>query len=56
MYEAWICRKQDEVPSWRIDPVPYGGLKDPGLGCELLRYAMEEMTEPGLLAIRPQEI
>ena len=43
-----------EVPSWRIDHMPYGGVKDSGIGREGLRYAMEEMTEPRLLAIHPQ--
>ena len=42
-----------EVPSWRIDHMPYGGVKDSGIGREGLRYAMEEMTEPKLLAIHP---
>lgn len=42
-----------EVPSWRIDHMPYGGLKDSGIGREGLRYAIEEMTEPRLLAIHP---
>jgi acyl-CoA reductase-like NAD-dependent aldehyde dehydrogenase len=42
-----------EVPSWRIDHMPYGGVKDSGIGREGLRYAIEEMTEPKLLAIHP---
>jgi acyl-CoA reductase-like NAD-dependent aldehyde dehydrogenase len=42
-----------EVPTYRIDHMPYGGVKDSGLGREGLRYAIEEMTEPKLLAINP---
>src|SRR5271167_429358 len=42
-----------EVPSWRIDHMPYGGVKDSGIGREGLRYAIEELTEPKLLAIHP---
>jgi acyl-CoA reductase-like NAD-dependent aldehyde dehydrogenase len=42
-----------EVPTFRIDQMPYGGAKDSGLGREGLRYAIEEMTEPRLLAVNP---
>jgi len=38
-----------DVPTFRIDHMPYGGIKDSGLGREGLRYAIEEMTEPKLL-------
>ncbi|NQZ60035.1 MAG: aldehyde dehydrogenase family protein [Lentisphaeraceae bacterium] len=41
-----------DVPSWRVDSMPYGGVKDSGLGREGIRYAIEDMTEPRLLAIR----
>jgi len=42
-----------EVPTFRIDHMPYGGVKDSGIGREGLRYAIEEMTELRLLAINP---
>lgn len=37
------------VPGFRIDSMPYGGVKDSGLGREGVQYAMEEMTESRLL-------
>ncbi|HVO59892.1 MAG TPA: aldehyde dehydrogenase family protein [Terriglobales bacterium] len=40
-----------DVPTFRIDHMPYGGLKDSGMGREGLRYAIEEMTEPRLLVM-----
>jgi acyl-CoA reductase-like NAD-dependent aldehyde dehydrogenase len=40
-----------DVPSFRIDNMPYGGLKDSGIGREGLRYAIAEMTEPKLLVM-----
>jgi acyl-CoA reductase-like NAD-dependent aldehyde dehydrogenase len=40
-----------DTPSFRIDHMPYGGVKESGLGREGLRYAIEEMTEPKLLVM-----
>lgn len=40
-----------DVPTFRIDHMPYGGVKDSGLGREGLRYAIEEMTERKILAV-----
>jgi acyl-CoA reductase-like NAD-dependent aldehyde dehydrogenase len=40
-----------DVPTFRIDHMPYGGVKDSGFGREGLRYAIEEMTEPKLLVM-----
>jgi acyl-CoA reductase-like NAD-dependent aldehyde dehydrogenase len=42
----------DEVPSFRVDSMPYGGVKDSGLGREGVRYAIEDMTETRLLVVR----
>ena len=42
----------DEVPSFRVDHMPYGGVKDSGLGREGVRWAIEDMTEPRLLVLR----
>ena len=41
-----------DVPSWRVDNMPYGGVKDSGLGREGVRFAMEDMTEIRNLVIR----
>jgi acyl-CoA reductase-like NAD-dependent aldehyde dehydrogenase len=40
-----------DVPTFRIDHMPYGGVKDSGMGREGLRYAIEEMTERKLLVM-----
>jgi acyl-CoA reductase-like NAD-dependent aldehyde dehydrogenase len=43
---------QGDIPSWRSDPMPYGGVKQSGIGREGPRFAVEEMTEPRLLVLR----
>ncbi len=40
-----------DTSSFRIDHMPYGGVKDSGMGREGLRYAIEEMTEPRILVL-----
>ncbi len=39
----------NDVPSFRVDSMPYGGLKDSGLGREGVRYAMDDMLEKRVL-------
>jgi acyl-CoA reductase-like NAD-dependent aldehyde dehydrogenase len=41
----------NDAPTFRADPMPYGGVKGSGLGREGLRYAMQEMTELKLLVM-----
>jgi acyl-CoA reductase-like NAD-dependent aldehyde dehydrogenase len=41
-----------DVPTFRVDNMPYGGMRDSGLGREGVRYAIEEMTERKLLVER----
>ena len=41
----------NDIPTFRIDHMPYGGIKESGFGREGLKYAIEEMTEMKLMAI-----
>jgi acyl-CoA reductase-like NAD-dependent aldehyde dehydrogenase len=41
-----------DVPSFRVDTMPYGGVKGSGLGREGVKYAIEDMTELRLLVLR----
>jgi acyl-CoA reductase-like NAD-dependent aldehyde dehydrogenase len=42
----------NEVPTYRVDHMPYGGMKMSGIGREGLKYAVEEMTEIKLICLR----
>ena len=44
-----------DIPSWRVDNMPYGGVKDSGLGREGIRFAIEDMTEIRNLVIRTKD-
>ncbi len=45
-----------DVPSYRVDNMPYGGVKDSGLGREGIRFAIEDMTEIRNLVIRRRNL
>jgi acyl-CoA reductase-like NAD-dependent aldehyde dehydrogenase len=40
-----------DTPAWRLDPMPYGGVKDSGQGREGIKSAIQEMTEPRMLVM-----
>lgn len=41
----------NDIPSFRVDNMPYGGIKDSGIGREGVRFAMEDMTEIKLMVM-----
>ena len=45
----------NEVPTFRVDHMPYGGVKGSGIGREGLKYAIREMTELKMVAIREMD-
>ena len=41
-----------DVPSWRVDHMPYGGVNESGLGREGVKFAIEDMTEVRMMVLR----
>jgi glyceraldehyde-3-phosphate dehydrogenase (NADP+) len=41
----------NDIPTYRVDHMPYGGIKDSGFGREGVKYAMEEMTELKIMVV-----
>jgi acyl-CoA reductase-like NAD-dependent aldehyde dehydrogenase len=46
----------NEVPSFRVDHMPYGGTKDSGIGREGIRWAIDSMTEVRLMVVRSRPL
>ena len=42
----------NDIPTFRVDHMPYGGVKESGTGREGIKYAIEEMTEMKLVCIK----
>lgn len=42
----------NDIPTYRVDNMPYGGVKSSGFGREGVKYAIDEMTEPRLLVLK----
>ncbi len=60
MFKAWDTLHVggviiNDVPTFRVDNMPYGGVKDSGLGREGIRYAIADMQEERILVIRQQD-
>jgi len=45
----------NDIPTYRIDHMPYGGVKDSGMGREGLRWAMDDMTELRIMVVAEPE-
>jgi acyl-CoA reductase-like NAD-dependent aldehyde dehydrogenase len=43
----------NDIPTFRVDHMPYGGVKESGMGREGVKYAMEELTEMKLVILKP---
>jgi acyl-CoA reductase-like NAD-dependent aldehyde dehydrogenase len=46
----------NDIPTWRMDSMPYGGVKQSGVGREGVRFAIEEMTEIRTLVVAPSGV
>lgn len=44
----------NEIPTFRVDQMPYGGVKMSGMGREGIKYAVEEMTELKLISFKTE--